>query len=150
MLDEVLRCYKVEQVYDSGAINDAVFYGEFVAAVASEPGVTYHTVVAPPASKKMTVKGVTHAIGGQWVQFSEGAHDGDRVTLGQGSSFRILHADGERHSDPNQNSIVLRVDLGTTSLLLTGMPSRVIGSLLVRSLATSRSTWSMTSTTRST
>jgi hypothetical protein len=51
MLDEVLRCYKVEQVYDSGAINDALFYGDFTAAVASDPGVTYHTALAPPANK---------------------------------------------------------------------------------------------------
>lgn len=55
LLDDVLACYDVGHVWDSGAINDAVFYRDFVAAAAAE-GATYHTATAPPADRTVTVR----------------------------------------------------------------------------------------------
>ena len=34
--------------------------------------------------------------------------------------MRFLHADGASHSDPNENSLMVRLDLGTTRVLLMG------------------------------
>jgi competence protein ComEC len=42
------------------------------------------------------------------------------VTLGQGATMTILHADGAHHASFNENSIVLRLDLGGTRVLLEG------------------------------
>lgn len=120
MLDEVLHCYRVEHVYDSGAINDTEFYGAFIAAVSAEPGVTYHTASSPSTNKTITVWGAAHVIDGPWLQFFESEDENDKIVVGAGASFRILHADGDAHDDYNANSIVVRVDLGGTSLLLTG------------------------------
>lgn len=121
MLDEVLRGFRVEHIYDSGAVNDAAFYAAFIAAVASEPGVTYRTAITPPASATtVTLSGTEHTIASNWVQFSESPSELDKIDLCAGASFRILHANGDARADFDENSIVLRVDLGGTSILLTG------------------------------
>jgi hypothetical protein len=39
---------------------------------------------------------------------------------GQDASMRILHADGANHPNPNENTLVVRLDLGTTRVLLMG------------------------------
>lgn len=46
--------------------------------------------------------------------------EGDATTLGTGARFRILHATATPSSNVNDTSLVVRVDLGRTSLLLTG------------------------------
>ncbi|HVV81627.1 MAG TPA: MBL fold metallo-hydrolase, partial [Kofleriaceae bacterium] len=117
-LDLVLHCFDVHDVWDSGAVNDAVFYRDFLSEVARDAGATYHTAADPPADRTVEVKGVPVVIppAVRWVPFREA----ERVKLGAGAGFEILHAEGKRHPDPNQNSIVLSVDLGRTRLLLTG------------------------------
>jgi beta-lactamase superfamily II metal-dependent hydrolase len=42
------------------------------------------------------------------------------VPLGRGAKMTFLHADGGRHSSPNENSLVVRLDLGATSVLFMG------------------------------
>jgi competence protein ComEC len=117
-LDLVLHCYDVGHVWDSGAINDAVFYRDFLTAVSEATGTTYHTAAPPPDDRTLRVKGfaVTMPPAVAWQTFSEG----DEVALGDGARFTLLHAEGKKHSDLNQNSIVVAVDLGGARLLLTG------------------------------
>ncbi|HUQ01983.1 MAG TPA: MBL fold metallo-hydrolase [Kofleriaceae bacterium] len=117
-LDLVLHCYDVGHVWDSGAINDAVFYRDFLTAVSEATGATYHTAAPPPDDRTLRVKGfgVTMPSDVIWQAFGEG----DEVALGAGARFTLLHAEGKKHSDPNQNSIVVAVDLGGARLLLTG------------------------------
>jgi competence protein ComEC len=118
LLGEVLHCYRVVNVWDSGRINDTYFYRELMEAVAAEPAVRYHTASAVPADRGVTVKGATVVMpaGVAWSTFA----DGEVVRLGAGATMTILHADASRHADPNQNSIVVRLDLGGVSMLLTG------------------------------
>ncbi|MBZ0237347.1 MAG: MBL fold metallo-hydrolase [Deltaproteobacteria bacterium] len=117
-LDLVLHCYDVRHVWDSGAVNDAVFYRDFLTAVSEAAGVTYHTASPPPTDRTIHVKGfgVTLPAAVGWQAFSEG----DEVALGTGARLTLLHAEGKRHSDPNRNSIVVAVELGGVRLLLTG------------------------------
>jgi hypothetical protein len=61
MLDEVIRCYRVKHVWDSGAKNDTASYASFLTAVAAEPGVTFHTAAAVPPSRQVSVWGQTIA-----------------------------------------------------------------------------------------
>ena len=42
------------------------------------------------------------------------------IVLGQNASMTILHEDGGPHPSPNENSLVVRLDLGTTRVLLMG------------------------------
>ena len=117
-LADVLACYDVVNVWDTGAINDTEFYLAFLKAVAAEVGVTYHTVAGPSANRGITVAGqtVTLPVKTKWVSFSEGT----RVALDDAAAFAVLYADPNKHADMNQNSLVLRLDLGSISVLLTG------------------------------
>ena len=114
-LDLVLHCYDVHQFWDSGRINETVFYRELLAGIGNAKGLTYHTAADVPASHDVSVKGATVHIA-NWDAF----HEGDVVPLGEGAKFTILHAEGKALKDPNQNSVVIAVELGTTRVLLVG------------------------------
>lgn len=114
-LDLVLHCYQVRQFWDSGAVNETVFYRELVSAIAREAGLVYRTAADVPASREVTVKGETFRVP-TWERFS----DGDRVELGAGAAFTILHAEGKKRKDFNENSVVIAVSLGPARLLLVG------------------------------
>lgn len=117
-LDTVLFDYDVGHVWDSGRVNQAVFYRYFLEGVARETGATYHTAGEVPPDRTIHVKGfdVTIPETVTWATFSEG----DVVSLGRDARFTLLHAEAKEHRDPNENSVVIVVELGATRLLLTG------------------------------
>ena len=114
-MDLVLHCYDAHDVWDSGRINDAVFYRDFLEAVAKSAGATYHTAASVPDTHAVSVKGAAVTIP-RWQRFSEG----DSVRLGETAKFTILHADAKSDPDMNTASVVLAVQLGKTRLLLVG------------------------------
>jgi len=114
-LDVVLHCYKVDQFWDSGRTTETVFYRELVSVISRAPRLTYHTAASVPDDNTVFVKGLAVRIP-TWQRFSEG----DVVRLGEGARFTILHAEPKQVPNPNDNSIVLLVELGRTRLLLTG------------------------------
>ncbi|MBA2543232.1 MAG: MBL fold metallo-hydrolase [Deltaproteobacteria bacterium] len=113
-LDLVVHCYEVKQFWDSGRVNDTVFYRELLAGL-SKSTARYHTAADVPADKSVTVKKLTITLP-DWVRFSEG----DAIQLGEGAKFTILHAEAKPLKDPNQNSLVIAVELGGVRLLLVG------------------------------
>jgi len=113
-LDLVLHCYDVAHVWDSGRINDTIFYRDFLGAVAKSTA-SYHTAASVPAARDVTVKKVTMTIA-RWERFSEG----DTLRLGEAASFKILHAEAKASGSPNGNSIVLAVELAGKRMLLVG------------------------------
>jgi competence protein ComEC len=113
-LDLVLHCYDVPDFWDSGRVNNAVFYRELIAGIAKSSA-RYHTAADVPADHVVHVKGLEVTVP-RWERFSEG----DTVQLGEGAKFTILHADAKGSGDMNQSSIVLAVDLGGVKLLLVG------------------------------
>ncbi len=114
-LDLVIHCYDVPNFWDSGRVNETVFYRELLAGIAASIPTTYRTAAAVPDDHGVHVKGLTVTVP-RWLRFSEG----DLVELGEGARFRILHAEAKAHADPNQNSLVLAVDLGGIRVLLVG------------------------------
>jgi competence protein ComEC len=114
-MDLVIHCYDVANLWDSGRVTDTAFYRDLIAAVARSTATTYHTASEVPTDHVHSVKGLESTIA-RWERFGEG----DVVALGDGARFTILHAEGKKLPDPNQNSIVLAVQLGTTRLLLVG------------------------------
>lgn len=114
-LDLVVHCYDVGDFWDAGRVNEAAFYRDLIAAIARAAATTYHTAADVPPDHAVDVKG-TRARIAHWQRFSEG----DTVALDAGARFTILHADGKRVPDPNQNSIVLALTLGGARVLLVG------------------------------
>jgi beta-lactamase superfamily II metal-dependent hydrolase len=121
LMADVFKQYQVRQVWDSGALNDMCTYHAFLVAVRDEPGVEYHTAANGPGQHDATF--AAHACS-ETVHLTLGTiiSTGEAVPLGQGASMTFLHADGEVHSDKNfnRNSLVVRLDLGGTRVLLMG------------------------------
>jgi beta-lactamase superfamily II metal-dependent hydrolase len=119
MLDDVVRCYDIGTVWDPGDPYPSVAYANFLKAIADTGVQAYRTAASVPANRTVTVSGTAIAIPASipWTQFAEN----DQATLGAGASLKVLYADGGSYpDDANKNSTVVRVSLGSTSLLLTG------------------------------
>jgi competence protein ComEC len=112
-LDLVLHCYDVANLWDSGRINETVFYRDLLTAIARAAGLAYHTALPDP--RTIEIKGIAVA-----VPASRSFSEGDVVELGAGARFTLLHAEPKAVRDINDNSIVVAVDLGATRVLLTG------------------------------
>jgi beta-lactamase superfamily II metal-dependent hydrolase len=124
LLPDLFAAYQVREVWDSGRVNDICGYRAFVEAVCDEPGVRYHN-----ALQDFGTLGYTFGPGtcyGQAVPAKTVALQLDTrithtpITLGQDASMTILRDDGTPSANVNNNSLVVRLDLGTTSILLMG------------------------------
>ena len=93
------------------------------------PDTIYHTAKAPSADGKVRFEdgtvvtqgaqgGITFAAG-RWKHFSD-APGSNQIALDQNAYIRFLHTDGGEKNSANDNSIVARLGLGKTSLLLVG------------------------------
>jgi competence protein ComEC len=105
LLPDVLRCYDVDHVWDSGLPSSTNIYERFERAVFDEPGAVLHQAAfegsAPrwPGAKPFSV--------------------GTRLELGEGARMTVLSVNPAA-KDANDASIVLRLDLGGASVLLPG------------------------------
>jgi competence protein ComEC len=124
LLPDVLDRYEVGNVYDSGRVHPICGYRAFLERVSREPGVRYHT--AGPAGMRHSARFPAATCYGTRreaeVLSIPRTPISERVAipLGSGSTMTFLHADGSMHHSPNENSLVLRLDLGGRRLLLTG------------------------------
>jgi competence protein ComEC len=114
LLPDVLRCYAVANVWDSGAEADTGAYAAFAAAIAAERGALYHSARPAPEGGLLGPKGAFVAPA-RWRPLREG----EAIALGQGVKATVLRVRYDVR-DPNDASIVLRIDAGRASLLFTG------------------------------
>jgi competence protein ComEC len=126
LLPDLFGEYDVRQVWDSGRINDICGYRAFLTAVRDEPGVRYHNVLQDGGTrdyafelKKAGCYGV--AAPALTITLTQASRivSGTAITVGQNASMTILHASAS-HPNPNENSVVVRLDLGATRVLLMG------------------------------
>jgi hypothetical protein len=92
--------------------------------VQAEPGVKYHNALQAFGTRDYVF--ATSTCYGQMLP-AETIHltldsriDNQPVPLGTGASMTIRHADGAPYPSPNDNSLVIRLDLGTARVLLMG------------------------------
>jgi competence protein ComEC len=116
LMNDVVRCYDVKNFWDSGDPYSSDVYLNLLERIGQQHDLAYRT--AAPVTSKLQVYGKTVSpMPAQWTEFT----DSTPVTLDKGASFEILHADGASYpDDANKNSIVARLQLGKTSLLLVG------------------------------
>jgi competence protein ComEC len=114
LLPDVAHCYAVEHAWDSGALSKGLAYDAFLASIAASPTTTYHS--ARPLLP-------TGHVGSRSVKLDprkiRSFKVGDVIALGTRARATVLHV---RYAvkDPNDASVVLRLDLGRASVLLTG------------------------------
>jgi beta-lactamase superfamily II metal-dependent hydrolase len=127
LLPDLLANYSVRHVWDSGRINDICSYRAFLTAVRDEPGVQYHNALQDFGTRDYAFGAKASGCYGQaapavalTLSHSSRINSEDPIPLGQDASMRILHADGANHPNPNENTLVVRLDLGATRVLLMG------------------------------
>jgi len=124
LLPDLFGAYQVRQVWDSGRVNDICGYRAFLMAVRDEPGVQYHNALQDFGTRSYSFAGgmcYGNALPAETLTLTQASRITDSVvTLGQSASMKILHADGAAHSSFNENTLVVRLDLGNTRILLMG------------------------------
>ncbi|HYC99553.1 MBL fold metallo-hydrolase [Brevundimonas sp.] len=118
LMPDVFDAFEVRNVWESGRVNRTVGYCRFLRKVAAEPGVLYHDALASNAVRTVTFTG--SSCNGD-VNVAQAAQmTGAPVSLGAGARMSVLYRDAHPYSDPNGNSVVVRLDLGGRRVLLTG------------------------------
>jgi competence protein ComEC len=120
LMPDVFDAYAVRHVWDSGRMFASCVFRDFLEAVAGEPDVTYHDVTADGGVRQVALPPACRRPA-RTLQIRRGAAIDDQpVRLGQGAWITFLHRDAGEHADPNENSLVARLDLGGVRVLLTG------------------------------
>jgi beta-lactamase superfamily II metal-dependent hydrolase len=124
LMPDIVTQFQPREVWNSGAYNDICGYRNFLLAVAAEPTVQYHTATQDGGTESVAfTEKVCYGTDQpkQTVTLSHGARiQNQTVTLGAGASMTFLYADGSKRPDFNQNSLVVRLDLGSHRILLMG------------------------------
>ncbi len=124
LLPDLFGAYRVRQVWDSGRVHPICGYRAFLKAV-STSGAQYHTVTRDGGTSAIKFAASTcygQALPEETVTLSHSTRiqTGVPIPLGENASMTILHADGDTHSSPNENTVVVRLDLGQARVLLMG------------------------------
>ena len=126
LLPDVIATYTVKDVWDSGAVNNICGYGAFIAAVHDKTGVRYHNALQDGGTRVVHFDKKNEGCYGNDAPDTDvtlslaSRITNDSIQLGQHATMTVLHADGGKHDTFNENSIVVRLDLGTTRVLLMG------------------------------
>jgi competence protein ComEC len=125
LLPDIFDAYQVRNVWDSGRFNDICGYRSFLAKIRAEPGVTYHDahpqalahVVTGPAKPSCGTGSTPFAV---TMAHGSAIARGLTIPLGAAAFMTFLTADARNHGDANENSLVVRLDLGSNRLLFMG------------------------------
>jgi len=119
LLPDLFAAYQVREVWDSGRVNDICGYRAFIEAVRDEPGVKYHNAIQGFGTWGYTFESGTcygRPVAAETVELQPDTRiTHTPIILGQGASMTVLRADATPFSNVNDNSLVVQLDLGTTS-----------------------------------
>lgn len=118
LLPDVFRAFEIAHVWDSGRINKTDGYCHFLKAARDEPGVRYHDAVASGGRRNVSFMG--SGCNGNVEVRQDTMMSSTPVALGIGARMNFLHRDARNYSDPNENTVVVRLDLGPRRVLLAG------------------------------
>ncbi len=124
LLPDVVKRFKPAEVWNSGAYNDICGYRNLLIAIAADPDVKYHTATMDAGTEAVEF-GTKTCYGEQQPEQTLMVKHAKRITndpiaLGQGASMTFLYADGSKRASFNENSLVVRLDLGSKRVLIMG------------------------------
>lgn len=118
LLPDIFDRFMIRNVWDSGAVNRTRGYCRFLKKVAAEPGVQYHNAIATGGTHRVVFTGKTCS--GEVVLPQAAMMTASPVALGPGGTMSILYRDATKHHDPNENSVVIRLDYAGRRILIAG------------------------------
>jgi len=118
LMPDVFKRFTVANVWDSGRVNKTDGYCHFLRAAMEEPGLKYHDAIQSHATRSVSFTG--SGCNGTILVREDSMMSSAPVPLGAGARMNILYRDPRNHPDPNENSVVVRLDLGDKRVLLAG------------------------------
>lgn len=118
LLPDVFRKFSVRHVWDSGAVNKTRGYCRFLKAVEDEPGAQYHNAIATGGTHRVTFSG--KSCSGEIVLPQAQMMSAAPVQLGGATTMSILYRDASPRHDPNENTVVIRLDHARRRILIAG------------------------------
>ena len=122
LLPDVFANYTVGRFWDSGAKTGECAYEQVIAAVKKQ-NIEYHSATQASGVHDIDFTKACDKqkqIHGYSVNHGQQIKAGQAVALGKGAKMTFIYADDTTERDPNDNSLVVRLDLGTTKVLLMG------------------------------
>ncbi|MEI7894004.1 MAG: MBL fold metallo-hydrolase [Myxococcales bacterium] len=121
LLADVVSKYEVREVWEPGVLYKPCAYLRFLKAVSEKPNIVYHTAASPPGSRSVELPKATCGVQGELrLPYGSRITAGMKVPLGASGFMTFLHVDDRRRDDINANSLVVRLDLLGSSVLLAG------------------------------
>lgn len=118
LLPDVFAAYQIGHVWDSGRVNRTDGYCHFLKAAMAEPGARYHDAIASGGTRPVSFSG--SGCNGTVEVEQDSMIGAAPVTLGSGATMTFLYRDAGNHPDPNENTLVVRLDMGSRRILLAG------------------------------
>lgn len=124
LLPDVIKTFPPRNVWNSGAYNDICGYRNFLLAISANPAIQYHTATQDSGPENWQMAAKTCYGEKQLKQPVVLQHakriDDSRIPIGRDAAITFLYADGTPHESANENSLVMRLDLGTHHVLFMG------------------------------
>jgi competence protein ComEC len=118
LLPDIFDQFAVSHVWDSGAVNKTLGYCRFLAKVEAEPAVQYHNALATGGVHEVQFSNTKCK---SQIRIKQAAQmTANSVPLGNGARMTLLYRDARPHHDPNENSVVVRLDVGSRRILMAG------------------------------
>ncbi len=118
LLPDVFDSFVVQHVWDSGTINPTLGYCNFLKKVSIEPNVSYHNASATGGFHEVQFQ--NRCIRGTLRIPQSDEMSDNPIKLANGVQMTMLYRDSSKHPDPNENSVVVRLDVGEKRVLLAG------------------------------
>jgi competence protein ComEC len=118
LMPAVFDTFQIRNIWESGRVNKTDGYCHFLKAAMAEPGARYHDAIASNATRSVTFTG--SGCNGTVNVKQADMMSSVPVELGAGAKMQFLYRDAHPYADPNGNSVVVRLDLGSKSALLAG------------------------------
>jgi len=125
LMPDIFRNYKVDEAWDSGAINDICGYRDFIEQI-SDNKVKYHTARHQAGNDIVSFKKEGRCYGKEKTRFDFPLKFAAQITtdkviaLGQNASMQFLYANGDKLHSYNDNSLVVSLTLGDKKVLIMG------------------------------
>lgn len=106
----VLQCFTVKSLWEPGIMHKTAGYQQFRQFMQGNSSIQYLTAVKLPCPRGLRAS--SHC--------PEQFHIGQEIQLGHQARAKVLHVGTKPSYHPNLYSVVLKLQLGNTSVLLTG------------------------------
>ena len=120
LLGDVLSQFDVKEFWDSGVPNAECAYQQIIKII-KERNIKYHSAMQGPGDRRINFKKPCDGSpSGYQLKHGERVETGLRVKIGEESTMTFSYAAAQRQLDVNDNSLVVRLDLGKSRMLIMG------------------------------